>query len=100
MPTEGPPNVLPTITPLVIATRTAVPTAVPATPTPGSPATPDVTLVYTVEQGDTLWAIARRFQVQRADLLEANRDQIEDPSEITVGMELIIPALGTGLPTE
>ena len=98
--TEGPSNVPPTITPLVIATQTVAPTAVPATPTPEPPAAPDVTLVYTVEQGDTLWAIAERFQVQRAGLLEANRDKIDDPSEITVGMKLIIPALGTDLPTE
>lgn len=57
-------------------------------------------IIHTVQSGESLWSIAQNYQVRYPDLLEANRDQIEDPSEITVGMELIIPALGTGLPTE
>lgn len=100
LPTEGPSNVLPTITPLVIATRTAAPTAVPATPTPGSPAAPNGVLIHTVQPGESLWSIAQKYQVQYPDLLEANRDKIEDPGRISAGMELIIPALGTDLPTE
>ena len=98
--TEGPSNALPTITPLVIATRTAVPTAVSATPTPGPPARPNGVIIHTVQSGESLWSIAQKYQVQYPDLLEANRDKIEDPGQITVGMELIIPALGTDLPTE
>ena len=100
MPTEGPPNVLPTITPLVIATRTAAPTSVPATPTPDPPAAPGGALIHTVQSGESLWSIAENYQVRYPDLLEANRGQIEDPEKITVGMKLIIPALGTDLPTE
>ena len=101
MPTEGPPNVLlPTITPLVIATRTAAPTSVAATPTPELPAAPGGALIHTVQSGESLWSIAQKYQVRYPDLLEANRDQIEDPGKITAGMELIIPALGTDLPTE
>ncbi len=98
--TEGPSNVLPTITPLVIATPTVAPTSVAATPTPEPPATPDGVLIHTVTQGESLWSIAQKYQVRYPDLLEANRDKIEDPGKITVGMELIIPALGTELPTE
>lgn len=100
MPTEGPPNVLPTITPLVVATRTAAPTSVPATPTPEPPAAPAGVLIHTVRSGESLWSIAQTYQVQYPDLLEANRDKIEDPGQIAAGMELIIPALGTDLPTE
>ena len=57
-------------------------------------------IIHTVQSGESLWSIAQKYQVRYPDLLEANRDQIEDPGEITVGMELIIPALGTDLPTE
>ena len=57
-------------------------------------------ITHTVQSGESLWSIAQKYRVQYPDLLEANRDKIEDPSQITVGMELIIPALGTGLPTE
>ena len=100
---EGTPGVLPTVTPLVVATQaaaTAEPTSVAATPTPEPPAAPDGMLVHTVEPGDSLWSIAQKFQVRYPDLLEANRDQIDDPGKITVGMELLIPALGTELPTQ
>ncbi len=100
IPTEGPSNVLPTITPLVIATRTAAPTSVAATPTPDPPAAPGGALIHTVRSGESLWSIAQTYQVQYPDLLEANRDKIEDPGQIAAGMELIIPALGTDLPTE
>ncbi len=89
---EGTPGVLPTITPLVIATRTA-------TPTPEPPAAPGGRLAYTVQPGDSLWSIAQKFQVRYPDLLEAN-PEIQDPAAIQAGMQLVIPVLGTELPTE
>ena len=61
---------------------------------------PDGVLIHTVEPDESLWSIAQRYQVQYPDLLEANRDKIEDPGVITPGMQLIIPDLGTELPTE
>lgn len=71
-----------------------------ATPTPDPPAAPGGALIHTVRSGESLWSIAQTYQVQYPDLLEANRDKIEDPGQIAAGMELIIPALGTDLPTE
>lgn len=44
---------------------------------------------YTVEQGDTLTAIAERFDVNVRALAEAN--DINDPDSIAVGTELAIP---------
>ena len=102
---KGTPGVLPIVTPLVVATQTAAtaataePTSVAAAATPEPPAAPDGMLVYTVQSGDSLWSIAQRFQVRYPDMLEAN-PEIKDPGKITVGMELIIPALGTELPTQ
>lgn len=49
---------------------------------------------YKVKPGDTLTAIARKFQnVTVADLLEKN--DIDDPSKITVGQELGIPVVSS-----
>ena len=53
---------------------------------------PDVT--YTVQAGDTLSKIAKEYygdadQYQR--IFEANRDQLDDPSNISVGQTLKIP---------
>jgi nucleoid-associated protein YgaU len=49
---------------------------------------------YTVQKGDTLWAIAERFYgngSQWPRIHEANRDRIEDPDMIQPGWELSIP---------
>lgn len=47
--------------------------------------------VYIVQEGDTLWDVALRFGVPW-DLL-ARVNNIDDPSRISAGMELIIPGL-------
>jgi murein DD-endopeptidase MepM/ murein hydrolase activator NlpD len=47
--------------------------------------------VYIVQPGDTLWAIARIFNVTLEDLIDANG--ISDPSIINVGNQLVIPGL-------
>jgi nucleoid-associated protein YgaU len=50
--------------------------------------------VYTVQKGDTLYKLARRFyndQSRWRDIWEANRNRIPDPDKIAVGMKLIIP---------
>ena len=99
---KGTPGVLPTVPPLVVATQTAAtaePTSVVAAATPEPPAAPAGMFVYTVQPGDSLWSISQRFQVRYPDLLEAN-PEIKDPGKIAAGMELLIPALGTELPTE
>jgi LysM repeat protein len=46
---------------------------------------------YTVVPGDTLFAIARRFGVTVADLVQANG--IGDPNQLAVGQVLVIPGL-------
>lgn len=56
-----------------------------------SPAQPET---YTVQRGDTLSAIARKFYGPDAGwriLYEANRDQMASPDSLRVGMELSIP---------
>jgi len=61
-----------------------------AQPTPGQPtAAPAGTFVYTVQPGDTLSALARRFGVSVDELVRLNR--LRDPGLLRVGQELLIP---------
>lgn len=71
-------------TPVAQAAKTT-PTPVP-TPTPKATATP---LVYVVQQGDSLLAIANKFGVD-VDTLAAKND-LDDPGKLSLGQELIIP---------
>lgn len=64
-------------------------------PTPGGPPSPTRTptpeaIIYIVEEGDTLYDIALRFNVSLEELIEANR--LENPNQLQVGQELVIPA--------
>jgi len=50
--------------------------------------------VYTVQKGDTLYKLARRFyndQARWRDIWEANKTRLTDPSKLQIGMKLIIP---------
>ena len=71
----------------VIATPMPEPTPT-ATPEPRATPTP-TPLVYTVQPGDTLSAIANRFGVTVDDLVRANR--LVDPDQLEVGQQLSIP---------
>ncbi len=51
---------------------------------------------HTVAKGETLWSISRRYGIELADLVEANR--ISDASQIEVGQRLVIPRAGTSAP--
>lgn len=50
--------------------------------------------IHTVKRGDSLWALAQRFGVSLADLLEANG--LSDQSLLVIGQALIIPGTPEG----
>jgi len=86
-----------TNTPTVTSTPTITPT-----PTDTPTITPTATLsgpfVYQVEEGDNLWTIADRFNVDIVLLININNLDPVDPI-IRVGDKLTIPAPDTELPT-
>jgi LysM repeat protein len=67
--------------------RPAAPEAAPAAKGPAEP------VKHTVKPGETLGAIARKYQVKMGDIATANN--ISDPAKIRPGMELIIPGWQT-----
>lgn len=83
----------------VVITRTGGPQLeVPSNPFfITSSVTRGVSTTYIVQLGDTLRSIASSFDVTIAALLSAN-PEITDPSLITVGQRLIIPARAEGDP--
>ena len=48
-----------------------------------------ILIIYTVQTGDTLTEIADRYNVSRAELIEAN--QLNYPDRLVVGQALVIP---------
>jgi membrane-bound lytic murein transglycosylase D len=50
---------------------------------------------YTVRRGETIATVARKLNVSRADLAEANKLSVRSP--VRVGQELLIPRAPTGL---
>lgn len=80
--TPLPPTETPTITPTATATQT---------PTQAGP------LIYIVEPGDVLSAIAEQFEVDLLVLMALNK--LTDANAIFVGQELLIPQAGDQLAT-
>jgi D-alanyl-D-alanine carboxypeptidase len=72
----------PTRPPAAVASSTAAPAATPA------PA-PRTSTSYIVQRGDTLSAIARRYGVSVASLVETNR--LNDPDHLQPGTRILIP---------
>jgi LysM repeat protein len=85
-PTSEPRATLP---PMQIVTRTPVdPAQIPATPS-GTPAEIEVPSTYVVQEGDSLYSIANRFQLDLAEIVALNG--LSDPNDISVGQELMLP---------
>jgi LysM repeat protein len=75
-----------------------VPGALLPTSTPKATAVPTrSTRVYTVESGDTLGEISRKFEIEIEELIAAN--DLPNPDVLEVGQELIIPGGSALLPT-
>jgi LysM repeat protein len=90
-----------TLTPTATATNTSTPTI-----TPTETATPTITLtptqsgpfIYQVEEGDSLWSIAAKFDVDLLVLLTVNNLDPANPN-IQIGDKLTIPGPDTQLPS-
>ncbi len=76
---------IPVPTPKPTSTPTPIGFELTRTPVPPTPAE----AVYTVQQGDTLLAIAIKLKVSMEAIQQ--RNNIDDPSELQVGQPLIIP---------
>lgn len=71
---------------------------IPQSGAPITGGTPDAVLPenkksgrYIVRQGDTLWAIARKYGCSVAEIISLNRELIRDPALIYSGWELKVP---------
>lgn len=51
-------------------------------------------MTYTVQAGDTLWAIARKYNCSITEIVVANSDRIKNPNRIHAGWQLKIPQSG------
>lgn len=51
-------------------------------------------MTYTVQAGDTLWAIARKYNCSITEIVAANSDRIKNPNRILAGWQLKIPQSG------
>lgn len=51
-------------------------------------------LTYTVQAGDTLWKIARKYNCSITGIMVANSDRIKNPNRIHAGWQLKIPQSG------
>ena len=71
-----------------VETPTSPPPAVPASPSTATPQT------YTMQRGDTLYSLARRFYGDGklwTRIADANKSKIRDVTDIPVGTVLTIP---------
>ena len=51
-------------------------------------------VTYTVQAGDTLWKIARKYNCSITEIMAANSDRIKNPNQIHAGWQLKIPRSG------
>ena len=64
-------------------------------PSPAVKNTPSY-VIHTVQAGDSLWAISRKYGCTVAKIVAANSDLIKNPNRIYAGWQLKIPLPGTG----
>ncbi len=72
------------------------PTATPAAPTtvttPAATAPTTATRYYTISKGDTLSAIARRYNVSIAAIMQLNNMTTDQAQRLSIGQRIILPA--------
>jgi len=90
--THRAPVVLPMPTATISVSSLATQAAIVNNPNPT--ATPTV---YVVRSGDTLGSIALEFDITIGEIMLANG--LKDPNALSVGQSLVIPVVGTVLPT-
>ena len=78
----------PTAAPTATPTAPPEPTAAPPTDTPAPPAVPRT---YTVQPGDTLLSIAKKFNTTVTAIVTANKLTPKQADSLRVGQELVIP---------
>jgi len=83
----------PTAAPTAVPTATPEPTTVPPTAIPPTvaPAPPAAQRKYTVQPGDTLLAIAKKFNTTVTAIVKANKLTPQQADALRVGQELVIP---------
>lgn len=89
--TNTPTPTVPSATPTLTPTETLTPTAT-ETPTPSGP------FEYTVQEGDTCWDIAVKYEVSLDVLLALNN--FGNACPIKPGDKILVPVKGQELPTE
>jgi len=90
--TRPTPTPVPTATVALPPTSTPKPTPTPAPYTPAPTPTPTITptpIIYTIQRGDNLFTIARRYGVTVQALQDVNG--IVDPRSLQIGQQLVIP---------
>jgi LysM repeat protein len=83
----------PTVAPTAAPTTPPEPTAAPPTAIPptAAPAPPAAQRKYTVQPGDTLLAIAKKFNTTVTAIVKANKLTPQQADALRVGQELVIP---------
>ena len=90
-----------------IATGTIIPTTDnenddsddDTSPASGAGDTTPTNETYTVQSGDTLWVIAKKYSCTVSEIVAANSELIKNPDLIHVGWQLKIPQAGASINT-
>ena len=72
-----------------LPTNSSVPSLAAATPSPSLPAATGAGFTHTIASGESLYTIARRYEVTTQAIVQANN--LASPDKIVVGQKVIIP---------